>query len=110
MKAINHTLQQLGLDLDNFRAESPLQPVEALTEYRIMYADASGFKKPFIINKESGQSRWDWPDCGDGGNLMHHRLSLCPNEGSPLFTVFQYLSGAGFSVHLNRDSLPLNSK
>ena len=107
MKAVNHILQQLNLDFDEFIPEAPLRPIDALSEKRRSYFDDKGFLRPFVVNTETGASRWDEPISAEKG---HKRLTLCPDEGSSLYTVYQYLSGQGFAVHLNRDSLQPSQK
>ena len=101
MRAINHTLQQLNCDLDEFKPVQPLRPIDALNEKRLLYRVQGGLSRPFVVNMRTGASHWDEP--AGGPDLK--RLTLCPDEGSSLFTVFQYLSGHGFCLHLNRDSL-----
>ena len=107
MRALNNILQQMSTDIDEFKADRILEPVNPLTQKRLWYPDQQGYTRPFIVDMETGEAHWDHA-CDSPAS--HNRLSICPDEGSPLFTVFQYLSGAGFSVHLNRDSLQLASR
>ena len=105
MKAVNHVLQQLQIDLDNFIPQAPLRPVNPETEERRYHQEKGGSVIPYVVNRISGEATWDRPVLE--GKDGHLRLSLCPDEGSPLYTVFQYLSLNDVCVMLNRDSLQL---
>ncbi|CAE7800271.1 unnamed protein product [Symbiodinium sp. CCMP2592] len=101
LKAVVNILSHVGVEMDGFFPTQPLLPRgcnEARQVYRVGSENFS-----FVHNKESGDCRWDVP--------MHSasedaRLVLCADQGSPLYSCFQFLAHAGANILLIRDELP----
>ncbi|CAE7457675.1 unnamed protein product [Symbiodinium natans] len=106
LKAVNHILQQLQTDLDSCIPEEHLHPVSPDEEIRMVHESKDGTRKPYIVNRSTGQASWDVPRIGASG--CHTRLSLCPDEGSALYAVYEYLCSQNVAVMFNRDSLQPN--
>ena len=56
----------------------------------------------YITDLSSGVSRWDCPTQENEGHL---RLILCPDEGGPLWSAYQFLAHSGAAVGFRRDEL-----
>ena len=104
LKAVAHIIQQLDFSLDDFKPIQPLRPLDPAREVRSLY-EANGLQKPFLCENMTGLSVWDYMD--SALPLEHKRLSLCADEGSTLYTAYQYLCSQGFCVILHRDALRL---
>ena len=61
----------------------------------------------WISNLETGEQRWDSPMTPASS---HVRLSLCPDEGGPLFCGYQYLAEHRAAIALHRDEWCLSSE
>ena len=101
MRALANVLQHIGLDLDMTFPEQCLQPLNPLTETRLLYT-VNGKHLGFIVNKSTGQSRWDTIP---GAVSKHTRLTLSPDEGGPLYCVYIHLASNGAAINFVRDEL-----
>ena len=92
-----------GLDLASIFPEDPYLPLNPRCEsrHRCIVDNKS---LAFIVNNETGACRWDVP-CK--ATSCHVRLSLCPDEGGPLFAGYQYLAHHNASIALHRDEWQL---
>lgn len=100
-----HTLQLLNLDLDELFPESMLQPLHPAIESR--HEHIVGDKNyVYVLDKTDGQVRWDVPMENQN---QHCRLVLAPDEGGPLYCVYQFLASKGACVNLVRDEAYLHS-
>ena len=99
MKAISNILDYAGVKLEEIFPAEPLTPVDARNEVRTS-CKIDGQTWSFIINTDSNEARWDTPTTS---NIGHTRLVLCPDEGSPLFSAWQFLSHHSAAVGFNRD-------
>ena len=99
MKAISNILDYAGIKLESIFPSEPLTPVEAGTEVRTS-CKIDGQTWSFIINTQTKEARWDTPTTS---NIDHTRLVLCPDEGSPLFSAWQFLTYNNAAVGFNRD-------
>ena len=88
-----------GVDLGSTFPEHPLMPVNPSCERR--HTVTVGDKTvAWISNVQTGEQRWDSPM---PSSSMHIRLSLCPDEGGPLFCGYQYLAQHHCAMSLHRD-------
>ena len=95
---MGHTVDMLGIALTP--AKCALRPVDhAQSERRAR--DQEG--QPYVWSGTSGRSRPDVPDLSDCT-----RLVLNPDEGSPLWSAFQFLAEHHLPILLNRDELQLS--
>ena len=103
MKAISNILDYAGAKLDDAFPEHAYQPLNPTTEIRSSCA-INGETWSFITNKTTQESRWDVPVAT---NNQHLRLVLSPDEGSPLFSAWQFLCHHSGAVGFNRDESTL---
>ena len=104
MRAISNILEYAGVQLDNVFPEQPFYPLDPATETRST-CNINGEKWSFVTNKSTHQTRWDVPV---DNNRKHLRLVLSPDEGSPLYSAWQFLCHHSGAVGLNRDESPLS--
>ena len=102
LKAVVNVLSHVGLDMDAFYPKQPLLP-RGSNEARHVHQIGSE-NCCFVYDKHSGDSRWDVPMHAASEDV---RLVLCADQGSPLYSCFQYLAFAGLNVWLIRDELLL---
>ena len=109
MKAIANVTSHAGLDLSNIFPECPLLPLQPERETRTITTVDSKCMA-YITSKETGESRWDSPGPHPAG---HVRLVLCPDEGGPLWSAYQFLAHNHAAIGFRRDELflglPLSS-
>ena len=58
-----------------------------------------------LWNEATGEATWDSVQLASAKEL---RISVQPDEGSPMFCVVQYLQKKGFRIHFVRDELQLD--
>ncbi|OLQ00981.1 hypothetical protein AK812_SmicGene16301 [Symbiodinium microadriaticum] len=104
LKAVVNVLSHVGLDMDAFYPKQPLLP-RGSNEARHVHQIGSE-NCCFVYDKYSGDSRWDVPMHAASEDV---RLVLCADQGSPLYSCFQYLAFAGLNVWLIRDELHDNA-
>ena len=102
LKAVANILSHIGLELDGFFPKQPLLPRGDNESRQVYMVGSENFS--FVYDNESGNCRWDVPMHSASGDV---RLVLCADQGSPLFSCFQYLAFAGMNVLLIRDELLL---
>ena len=90
-------MSHIGLDLAEVFPSSRCAPVDADSEERRLHS-VGDVQYGYVINKSTGEARWD--TVGQG-----LRLVLCPDQGSPLFSTYQYMAHSGGCVNLIRDEL-----
>ena len=96
LRALGHILSQL--DLDILTNDRPMTPILAGEERRAVH-----HSRPFKWRTSDGTSVWD--DIPEAADSCRPRLVLCPDEGSPMFSAWQFLVSRGALVHLARDEL-----
>ena len=99
LKAICNILDYAGAKLDAVFPEYPFLPLNPATEMRSS-CNINGETWSFITNKTTQQSRWDVPL---ETNTQHLRLVLSPDEGSPLYSAWQFVCHHWGAVGFNRD-------
>ena len=98
LRALGHIMSQL--DLEFSVPLNPLRPVQPETEIRGVHA-----KGPFISSVADGSSSWDF--VASETDSKHPRIVICPDEGSQMFSAWQFLLSRNVRVHLCRDELRL---
>lgn len=101
LKAVVNILSHVGMSMDSFFPRNPLKAKVCGREDRQVHT-VNNENLAFICDKESGQTRWDVPMQSASEDL---RLVLCADQGSPLFTCFQFLAHSGANISLIRDEL-----
>ena len=107
LKAVANALSHIGLTMDDLWSTTPCAPINPETEVRCLHCVDNKFMG-YVVNKESGKCRWDThlPQEGSAGL----RLILGPDQGSPLFSAFQYLVFHNANIGLIRDELWLGQE
>ncbi|CAE7802321.1 unnamed protein product [Symbiodinium sp. CCMP2592] len=101
MKAVMNILSHVGMSMDSFFPTNPLTAkVCGMEERQVLKLNSENFA--FIYNTRTGQSRWDVPMHSATQDI---RLVLCADQGSPLYTCYQFLAFSGASIGLIRDEL-----
>ena len=100
LRAVGNILKQMDLDL--CVPQEPLRPIDPSKDMRGFYD-----RRAFRWDGTSGTAVWDSPDLQHG--TQHLRLVLQPDEGSPLWSAFQYLVSKNAAVHFIRDEPYLGS-
>ena len=103
LKAITNVLDYAGVNLDSIFPSDPLLPLDPSCERRTS-CSVNGQTWSYIYNLETMETRWD---CPTPRNTKHVRLVLSPDEGSPLYSGYQFLTYNNAAAALNRDELPL---
>ncbi|CAE7454819.1 unnamed protein product [Symbiodinium sp. CCMP2592] len=97
MKAVMNILSHVGMSMDSFFPTNPLTAkVCGMEERQVLELNSENFA--FIYNTRTGQSRWDVPMHSATQDI---RLVLCADQGSPLYTCYQFLAFSGASIGLN---------
>ena len=99
LKAVANVLSHIGLSLDQLWPSSPCCPADPHTEERRLHAVGDEIKG-FVVNRETGNSRWDTHVPDDS-----LRLIFCPDQGGPLFSAYQFLAYHNAKVGFVRDEL-----
>ncbi|CAE7672747.1 unnamed protein product [Symbiodinium sp. CCMP2456] len=105
LKAVVNILSHVGMSMDSFFPRNPLKAKVCGREDRQVHT-VNNENLAFISDKESGQTRWDVPMQSASEDL---RLVLCADQGSPLFTCYQFLAHSGANISLIRDELNDNA-
>ncbi|CAE7820525.1 unnamed protein product [Symbiodinium sp. CCMP2592] len=99
LKAVLHVVSLLDLQL---QPPSPLlRPVKHEQHERRDYYDG----RAYITDQTTGAAVWNDIPVEQAPGLV--RIVLCPDEGSPLYSGFQFLAQRGLPLALLRDELPL---
>ena len=106
LKAVSNALDHIGLSLDNLFPSCPCAPVDADSEVRRQHT-LNDEVLSFVVKRDTGASRWDTVVEGQGCNSL--RLMLCPDQGGPLYSAYQFLAHHGANVGFIRDELRLRS-
>ena len=77
---------------------NPLRPVEPGQEIRGFHEQG-----PFVFNVSDGNASWDY--VATKNDSKHPRVVICPDEGSAMFSAWQFLLSRNALVHLSRDEL-----
>ena len=96
MRALCHVLTQLQLDLHI--PATPLRPIVPGQELRCKHNG-----RPFRWSLATGCATWE--DVSANPDPCRPRLVLSPDEGSPMFSAFQFMATKGCLIHLARDEL-----
>ncbi|CAE7260079.1 unnamed protein product [Symbiodinium sp. CCMP2592] len=99
LKALGNILGHVGFSLDQIWGSCPLAPVNGDGEMRILHT-VDNMSIAFVIDS-SGACRWD----SLADDSEHVRLVMGADQGSPLYSCYQYLAGHGASITLIRDEL-----
>ncbi|CAE7241511.1 unnamed protein product [Symbiodinium microadriaticum] len=100
--AVSNALDHIGLSLDNLFPSCPCAPVDADSEVRRQHT-LNDEVLSFVVKRDTGASRWDTVVEGQGCNSL--RLILCPDQGGPLYSAYQFLAHHGANVGFIRDEL-----
>ena len=106
MKAVVNVASYAGLDLCRIFPSSPLLPLNPEREERLTTL-LENCPHAYVTDKTSGESRWDCP-MQQAGCESHVRLILCPDEGGPLWSAYQYMAHNHAAVGFRRDELLLD--
>ena len=99
LRCLGQTLAILGLELRE--PQHILRPVNLETgEQRLFLGNA-----PFLWSPTTGTSHWDVLQDNSSSEM---RLSLQPDEGSPMHATVQWLQSKNFRVIFIRDELHLD--
>ena len=98
LRCVGHILHQLHLDI--MVPDVPLRAIQPDAEERRVDAD----REPYRWNRQDGSATWDRPQ-PNTCDSSRPRLIVSPDEGSPLFSAYQYLLSKDALVHLSRDEL-----
>ena len=99
LKAVLHVVSLLDLEL---QPPCPLlRPVKHEQHERREYYDG----RACITDQRTGAAVWNDIPVEQARGLV--RIILCPDEGSPLYSGFQFLAQRGLPLTLLRDELPL---
>ena len=99
LKAISNVLSYAGVALDSIFPENALRPPVPGQEQRHC-VKVGNEHWAFIVNPSNMEWRWDTPATSE---TKHVRLVLCPDEGGPLYSGFQFLCHNDAAVALHRD-------
>ena len=88
------------LDLELCVPTNPLRPVQPGQEIRGFHDQG-----PFKFNLTDGSACWDY--VWSKNDTKHPRVVICPDEGSPMFSAWQFLLSRDALAHLSRDELLL---
>ena len=106
MKAVSNVASYAGLDLSRIFPSSPLLPLNPERERRLTTV-IDNCAHAYVTDKSTGASRWDCP-MPQAGSESHVRLVLCPDEGGPLWSAYQYMAHNHAAVGFRRDELLLD--
>ena len=104
MKAIANVAAYSGVDLSRIFPECPLLPIDPEHETRNT-TTLDNEAMAYVSTNETGQSRWDCPSLQ---SQAHVRLVLCPDEGGPLWSAYQFLAHNNAAIGFRRDELYLS--
>ena len=99
LKAISNVLSYAGVALDSIFPDNALRPPVPGQEERLSFK-VGNEQWAFIVNPSTLECRWDTPQISES---KHVRLVLCPDEGGPLYSGFQFLCHNDAAVALHRD-------
>ena len=96
LRALGQTLSILGLELQ--LPEHNLRPLNLEIREQRLFTNGSAY----LWSAETGSAHWDTVRPASGSEL---RLTLQPDEGSPMFCTCQFLQAKGFRILFCRDEL-----
>ena len=101
VKAAANVLQHVGVDMDQCFPSNPLKQISHGQQRHVHNLD--GMQMEYISSPD-GSCIWDVPEAG-----THTRLVLNPDEGSALYSAYEWLAQQQMSIGFRRDELPLAS-
>ena len=107
MKAVANVVSYAGLDLARIFPSAPLLPLNPDREERLRTL-INDRCHAYVCDKTTAQSRWDCP-MPDPNTPSHIRLILCPDEGGPLWSAYQFMAHNQAAIGFRRDELQLDS-